>query len=674
MTYVPRPRKKSEKPTTVTRVYKCFGVDFRSDDTEIYYSPDSVNMFRSLSGKWETHPGFRSMGVLPDDDEGYDIIKFEFMTGGTLTTQVLIHAGTHLYKWTNYPTAYDAGDLVSVYDSMPESAMAHAVFTVGTDSKLLLVGSGNFLVYDGSTMSSIITDAFIPKIWTAKSPDASSGSALQQRNLIQPGFIEGFAGDGTAEYTLSLQNLDATAVTIKVDGVDKTENTHFTVNRTTGKITFSGGNEPPDTTGRESVLVTAYKTETGYADMILDATTILVFDNRVFAVNPDFPNRIFWTGFQEPSYWGEIMYNDRCGSGSTAIQSMQMLSSDKFLAIKSNTQQDGSYAVIQPKDVYDSDGNIDENNPKTYEAIQGSGTVGSVGARSSKVFVDDNIYLSTNGFNAISRELNISSERNIEHRSTMIDPKLLLEDLTKCVIEQYDNRLYALFTDTGHVYMADSNLKIEAGQVSPYMEYRWAYLSDIGIYKGQTYNSETEAYEDGTFYPALNIVNLGDKELYLCCSGMICKFNFDMTVADRANEIAAAAYNFNGREIGDYWKGPFDWFDHSNYYKRLNTGRNDLLMNAREDAQIDITSRTEKTLLEDSKVVTLNSSGGLNWEDWNFESFSWEGLGNPSYVLSKMRVRDFRRFQMCIASAHVNRCTAIESVTLEAEILNSNLK
>jgi len=653
--FVPRPTKKRSNPKTVSRTFTCIGVDFRTDETAAYHSPDSVNMYRSQSGEWETHPGFRVFGTMAG--EHYSVFRFRYLTG----EKVLLHIGTKLYTWDNYPNTYASSDLTEIYSGMPETICKYLVFTTPTDIKLLILGGGVFLVYDGSTVSTIAANAFIPQIWQSKSPDASAGTVYQQRNLLQPGFIEGFTGDGTASYQLSLVNLDATPITATVDGVAKTEGTHFTVNRTTGVVTWTAGNFPPDTSGRESVLITAYKTESGYADMIMNCTEALIFDNRLFvAGNSDFPSRIFWTGFQEPSYFGETMYNDRAGSGSVEITALQLLSSDAFLALKKSTVQDGSYAVIYPQDL------DDENNPKTYIARQGSGTVGCVSRESARVFVDDNVYVSQNGLNAISREMNISNERNIEHRSSMVDPRLMIEDLENCVCEEYDNRLYIL-CPSGHCYVADAYLMIEAGSVSPYSEYRWAYLEGLGVYLDSGVVVET----GGTFDPANNIQNLGDKELYLCCNGYLLKFNFDLTRINKINELKPAAYYYNGRHIADYYTMSFDWLKETNYFKRLLPGHNDLLVSARIGSRINVTWRTEKG--KSGKTIELKSQG-VSYSLRNYAGCSYAALPRASFALKKLKPKNFRRIQVKIASSAAGCCVAFQSLTLEAEILDNSLR
>jgi hypothetical protein len=755
--YIPRTKRQRAKTQTVTKTFECIGVDFRKEDCDRFHSPDSSNMYRSQSGEWEAHPGFRVIGTLTG--KFYGIEKFQY-TDGTLQTKVLIHHGTKLYTWDNYPSAFTSANVTEIYDGLPESVVKFATFKTSEQAIIVILGGGKLIYYDGTTVSDMTDDAFIPQTWTLKSPDASAGTAYQQRNLLQPKFIEGFVGNyyeltdtftataGQTEFTvtkpiktmtsvlkngsaatytntatkvtlnsaaasgdaieikyftgdnvykLSVTDLDADEVTITIDDVAKTENTHFTVDRTKGWITFESGQYPPapDIPGTELVLIHGSKTTVGYEDMILGCTEMLVFDNRLFLTgNPAYPNRIFWTGFQEPSYFGETMFNDRAGSGSVPVSSLQLLSSDAFLALKKNTVQDGAYSVISPQEL------SDENNPKTYVAQQGSGTIGCLSKDSSKVFLDDNVFMSTNGLDAISRELNISNERNIEHRSSYVDSRLLLEDLDSCICEQYGHHLYVLCPESGNIYIADAYLAIEAGKLegSPYFEYNWARLQNQGIYKnqyiryidenGETTNppepdgteggthdgaTATSEYIGGTFYPAINIKSLGDKELFLLCDGLLCKYNFDLTRLDKANELSPAAYSLNNRAIGEYYKTSFDWYEKTNFFKRLINGRNDLLLSTRVSSRVNVTWRTEKTILADSKVIALMSSGvSFTYTDFAHRKFG--ALPKASYVLKKMRPKDFRRLQICITGSAMNCCTAFLGLTIEAEILDNDLK
>lgn len=86
--------------TTVGRTYSDFkGVDFSNSDVSLYRSPDSVNMWKNYdNGEGiETRPGMELLGEFDNQINGIHFYRI------SNTLQVIVHAGTKLYKWNNYP-------------------------------------------------------------------------------------------------------------------------------------------------------------------------------------------------------------------------------------------------------------------------------------------------------------------------------------------------------------------------------------------------------------------------------------------------------------------------------------------------------------------------------------------------------------------------------------------
>lgn len=198
-----------------------------------------------------------------------------------------------------------------------------------------------FLLIDSSyNVYDVANDAYIPVIIVGKAPDGTGGTASEDINLISAGFTEWFSGTaGDLAYTLTFTDLDATEVTAEVNGVASIENTDFTVDRTTGIVTFSIA----PGAGTNNVKITAYHTNAGYPDKIYKCTYSEQYggatnDSRVFtAGNPDYPNMYFYTGNTgntdtSPLYWPENNFN-RLGSDVKYIKGWTKLY-DKLLAIK----------------------------------------------------------------------------------------------------------------------------------------------------------------------------------------------------------------------------------------------------------------------------------------------------------------------------------------------------
>ena len=85
---------------TVNRIYSNFrGVDFSNSEVNLYRSPDSVNMWKNYDdGEGiETRPGMTLLGEFGSQIFGL----FFYRVQNNL--QVIVHAGTKLYRWNNFP-------------------------------------------------------------------------------------------------------------------------------------------------------------------------------------------------------------------------------------------------------------------------------------------------------------------------------------------------------------------------------------------------------------------------------------------------------------------------------------------------------------------------------------------------------------------------------------------
>ena len=337
---------------------------------------------------------------------------------------------------------------------------------------------------------------------------------------------------------------------------------------------------------------------TASSDLIAKCTIATVFDGRVFlSGNPMCPNRVFYCGrnddgVADPSYFGEY---DHFAEGSDAFAVKGLVPvADVLCVLKEESGQEGSVYYRTPTETSD---NIV---PKAYTGAEGIGSLGCVGACAN--FIDDPVFVSKRGVEAIG-QLSVRYERAIEHRSSMVDAKLLNERLDGAFLEVWNGYLL-LFAD-GKVYMADSRQKY--ADDTGIAQYEWYYLEDIGVYDGQyeayKYASEKDdacpyeiigeeySYVDGAYKDlkgavanpngeevdqdgAYYYVTKGDHK-YLCeptgymiggdfkkptCAkvingdlyfgtegGHICKFNFDLRNAD--GDLPIDAYSFDGRPI-----------------------------------------------------------------------------------------------------------------------------
>ncbi|MGE5328010.1 MAG: hypothetical protein ACM3KR_00680 [Deltaproteobacteria bacterium] len=253
--------------------------------------------------------------------------------------------GRHIYAWGTGLYSYDedTGTETTLKTGLSNKEGYFYIF----NDYLFYKNKVDFLKIDNAfTVTSAIPGAYIPTTFIA-SPPSGGGTASEQRNLLQAGQKHSFSGTtGTTAYTLPYTNLDATAITAVVNGVAMVETTNFTVNRTTGVVTF---NTAPGA-GTNNVVVTYYKTITGSADKIINAYRSVLFggatnDSRVFCCGNDTYKNIYWyTGLtgntnSDVTYYPEYNFN-QIGSSSKYITAWSYLYSS-LIALK----EDGIYKI-----------------------------------------------------------------------------------------------------------------------------------------------------------------------------------------------------------------------------------------------------------------------------------------------------------------------------------------
>lgn len=219
------------------------------------------------------------------------------------------------------------------------------------------------------------------------------------------------------------------------------------------------------------------------AEALNGCTKAAVYDGRVFLTgNGELPNTVFYshrnlTGANDPAYFGIYNYfND--GAGNTP--NVDLLSTPSYLMVmKSDTVQDGSVYYHTGMD------NTDEFSgdllPRIYPSSQGAAGIGSAGkavpSRLSCNFLDDPVFLSKRGLEAVSKQT-VNLERTIGHRSSNVDRLLLKENLSRASLAEWKG--YLVICCDGRMYLADSRYLTQHADGS--YQYEWYYLEGVGTY------------------------------------------------------------------------------------------------------------------------------------------------------------------------------------------------
>lgn len=426
----------------ITRNYSNYrGVDFsnRKDEVNIYRSPDALNVwknYKSTEGKSiETRPDVELLGEYSNTIFGL------FFNENTKT--MYIHTGTQII----------VGESVA-YEGVAEHKSRFFVF----DNKVYFMDGTNYLVQNGDTFEEVV--GFIPTTTISRNPN-QGGTTYEDVNLLSPYRKNTFCGDGTStDYYLDSQQIDndyTPEAWIADDTGHEVKTTDFTVDYEAGKLTFFEAPPAPLTDGQDNVVV-QYKKDTGKAEIIKKCTLVEVFDNRVFASgNPDYPNRLWHCSLQDASYWSDLDYYDE-GTNDSPVKAL-VAGNNALWVLKAPSKSNTTIFYHNPT--------IDSTYGKIYPSTHSSI---STGCKTTGINFNDTIcFYSGQGLEAITSD--ITTEQTISHKSSMVDSRLLNENLDDMILIEWEGYLVTIIDNK--MYLADSR---QYSQINDHYEYEWYYF------------------------------------------------------------------------------------------------------------------------------------------------------------------------------------------------------
>lgn len=479
----------------ITRKYSNFrGVDFSNNEVNSSRSPLALNMWKNYKDSEciETRPGMELLGNF-----GNKILGLFFFNKEE-NLHVLLHVGTKLLKWTNYPNKPVQTSKLFTGMNIKESSS----FTF--NNTLFIKDGLNYLEYDGEKISKVV--GTIPMTSYYKNPDGSTAIdsdtdtdlVYQAVNCLTSLRRNAFIGDGkSTKYQLDSIDLDSASVFLmeaEVDGTKLIENIDFTVDRDKGIVTF---NTAPEKDSK--VYIICSKTGKNYEDRILKCNLLCEFDNRIFfSGNPDYPNAVFHCELNDPRYVRDTAYYT-CGMDLSNIKAI-IPGNGVLWVLKEINQNSSSLYYLTPT--------LDSQFDKIYPSVNGSISLGCVSTGIN--FNDDVVFFSNKGLEGISNS-SLYSEQILQHRSSLVDAKMLQEtDYTNVKLAEYNGYLMCLIGS--HIYLADSRKMFQNG--SNDTEYEWFYwelpnnITFIKEYRQKLYlgNSTGDLFElKGTTDNEVNI-------------------------------------------------------------------------------------------------------------------------------------------------------------------------
>ena len=430
----------------ITRTYADFsGVDFTDNEVSLNRSPDSVNMWKD----------YKKLGKCIETRPGIDIIDtFENTLYGVFFYEKnnhvyeLVHSGTKLYL-------VDGQNKTIVKEGMNPTKSIGRIF----NEKLYILDGLNFYVYDGTSVEAV--EGYVPTTSIGRKPEGG-GTMFEDVNMLSDYRINTFCADGESlNYYLDSQNIDNDYVPeVWIDDV-KVVISSANVDYINGKITFGTAPASPSTDGQDNVKIKYKKVVSGYKNRIKHCKLMEVFDNRFFfSGNPDYPNVLFHSGLNDPTYWSDLDYYNE-GNDLSPVKVL-IPGNNALWVCKAPSQANTSVFYHQPTTQYKNDILINVY-PSTHSSI----TTGCTGTGIN--FNDDIVFFSDRGMEGISGDIN--TEQFLAHRSTLVDRKLLTESgYNNMILQEWEG--YLLVIIGNKIYIADSRGKVNN---TNHLEYEWFY-------------------------------------------------------------------------------------------------------------------------------------------------------------------------------------------------------
>lgn len=570
----------------LTKKYTNFkGVDFTGGIVPYYRSPDALNMWKDYREDdcIQTRPGLTLLNEFTAAIYGL----FFFRVNENV--QVLVHVGTKLLKWNNYPETPVVTS--EIYTGLKQNQSRSFIF----ENTFFFMDGEHYLEYDGTTMKEVV--GTIPITSYYRNPDGSTSIdestdidlVYQPVNLLSNLRKNLFIADGKSTNfhldTVDLDSADIYSIKVVVDNQEKEETTDFTVDREKGIIKFKTIPEK-----EKEISITFSKTTNGYKERILNSNLLCEFDNRIFfSGNKDYPNTVFHCELNDPRYVRDTAYYE-CGLDDALIKTI-IPGNDKLWVIKEINQNNSSVYYMTPT--------VDNTYGKIYPSVNGSLSLGCVSTGIN--FNDDILYFSKRGLESISDMM--YSSQSLSHRSSNIDSKML-NDLNYENVKVTIYRGYLMCLINSHIYLADSRAMFQ--NQSGKIEYEWFYwelpfnITYIKEYRGNLY--------------------LGNN------SGQLFKLD---GITD------------NGTNINSYWTTKKEDFDYPSYTKTTNKRGNTADLKKMNNDNIHVDTIVDGVLKE--KNIFNDTKGYIAYriKDKKFKQIQIKFSSNKPFGLFSCTLQGF---------------------------------
>lgn len=593
------------------------GADFTNDPAavDIDKSPNLLNMIREVPGKVRKSMGYKTQATFDGAINGYHTMHGK--------THGLIHAGEKIYE-------ADFDSPTVLYSSAKDSRSRSWQF----GDKVCILDGKALLIWDGSTVARADADATIPVTLIAGKP-SGGGTSYYALNLLSPGFTEQFAGTvSDTQYHLSYKDLDATAVKAEIlqnDGTWSTlvEGVGFSVNRTTGVVTFTTAPGESPVTGEDNVKITAYKTVSGYADRINKCDIGVLYGasgdlNRLFVSgNPDneYTNYQWYSAANDPTYFPDTNYQ-LIGTAKSRVVGYTVINS-YLVVLKDKNEVEQNIVLVGSTTVND------ETKFNTQTTLHGAACICP---DSNAYLAGEPLFLTDLGVYAITSQ-DITGRELTNPRSFFLNGKLLKETGLENAYAFVYKDFYILAVN-GHLYILDGLQPVQTDKSAPYSTRQF-----VGYYRDNV-DANVMWEKDGALW-------FGSK------TGKVCKFY--------TNVKDVNSYNDDGAVIVARWETPD--FDGKQFYK--NKTFRYLAVRLQQALATSIRLSVMKRGLW--TVLTTDSSTAyyLSFSGLIFSKFSFSSDTTNRIVPLKTRIKKVDKARYRFENIMVNEPFALDKIGIE---------
>ena len=594
------------------------GVDFTNSPTNVdeKKSPNALNMIRDVPGKVRKSMGWHTVKQYSARINGVHFRRDD--------TDGLVHSGTKLYKGDD-----------EVYSEANDERSQSWQF----GENLYIVDGKALLTYDGTDVKLTSTAAKIPTLTIAKSP-TGGGTPFEDLNLIQPAFIELFAGTETDKvYSMTFSGLDSVVLVEKLqsNGTWETlsEGTDYTADLAAGKVTFTTAPGKSPVTGEDNIRITASRVVAGYADRINKCRFGTLFgvngaaDRLFLSGNPDFVNYDWHSGQNDPTYWPDTGYSV-IGTEKSAIVGYSII--NDRLATHKDDQADGRNVVIRQGDLVDSEAVF-----PVVNTLQGQGAVATY---SFAYLVNEPLFLTKLGVYAITAQ-DITGEKYAQNRSFFVNGKLLEEENLQEAFAFVYKDLYWLCLN-GVAYILDGLQPLQTDRSIPYSNRQYAAFYRTNV-------------------PARVMWERNGQLFFGSSDGRICQFYDDPT--------SQLSYNDDGQPICCCWETPD--FSGKLFYKNKTFRFLAVRLAAAIATSVKLYGRRRGiwTFIKEDDTRARY----FNWQYLDWSKFSWSNDETPQVITTKVRIKKVDKSRFRLENDVLNEPFGINDVAIEY-VENGNFK